>query len=191
MTDERSESNPQRSLFRRRNVVRRILPLWTKTPTVYRVMDRLYRSGHPDAALVVSECWKVLTGTEIIPGAQIAEDVAFIHGQGVVVGERTVIGRGTRVLQQVTFGQGHRSTREMPTVGEDVYIYAGAKLVGGITVGDHAAIAANAVVTRDVPPGAVVGGIPARIIGWNEGYGPAGEKTDDDRSTDESTDAPV
>ena len=171
MTDDLIETPARRKVLRRRNVVRRLFPLWRNTLPVYRVMDRLYRSGHHDAALVVSEIWKILTSIEIIPGAQIADDVYFVHGQGVVVGERTIIGRGTRILQQVTFGQGRRDTLEMPVVGEDVYIYSGAKLVGDITVGDHAVIAANAVVTRDVPAGAIVGGIPAKIIGWNDGFG--------------------
>ncbi len=71
----------------------------------------------------------------------------------------------------------------MPIVGEEVYIYAGAKLVGGITVGDHASIGANSVVTRDVPAGAIVGGIPAKVIGWNDGYGPDQQGEADQGST--------
>lgn len=172
MTDELTVPPDCGGLLRRRNAVQWLFPLWRKTLPVYRVMDRLYRSGHPDAALVVSEVWKIFTGIEIIPGAQLAADVGFVHGQGVVVGEKTVIGRGTRIFQQVTFGQGRRDKFDMPVVGEYVYIYAGAKLVGGITVGDHAAIGANSVVTRDVPTGAIVSGIPATIIGWNDGFGP-------------------
>jgi serine O-acetyltransferase len=179
MSDELTESPARRGLLRRRNAVQWFFPLWRKTLPVYRVMDRLHRSGHPDAALVVSEVWKIFTGIEIIPGAQLADDVGFVHGQGVVVGERTVIGRGTRIFQQVTFGQGRRDKFDMPVVGEYVYIYAGAKLVGGITVGDHAAIGANSVVTRDVPAGAIVSGIPAKVIGWNDGFGPEGSDVHD------------
>ncbi len=114
-------------------------------------MDRLYRSGHPCAALVVSEAWKLVSGIEIIPGAKIADGVWFVHGQGIVIGEYAVVGKGTRILQQVTLGGARRDDLAMPVVGEEVYIYAGAKLVGGITVGDHASIGANSVVTRDVP----------------------------------------
>ncbi len=150
----------------------RIFPLWRRTMRVYRLMDSFHRKGHAGAALAVSEVWKIFTGIEIIPGAVIEDDVWFVHGQGVVIGDNAVIKSGTRILQQVTLGGAHRDDLAMPTVGHEVYIYAGAKLVGGITVGDYASIAANAVVTRDVPEGAIVGGIPAKIIGWNEGFGP-------------------
>lgn len=166
-------AQPRRTLFRRRDLVAWLLPLWRQTLPVYRAMDRLYRAGHPRAALVVSELWKVATGIEVIPGAKIADEVWFVHGQGIVIGEHVVVGRGTRILQQVTLGGARRDDLSMPIVGEEVYIYAGAKLVGGITIGDHASIGANSVVTHDVPPGAIVGGIPAKVIGWHDGFGPA------------------
>ena len=190
MSEELTDSPTRRGILRRRNAVQWLFPLWRKTPAVYRVLHRLHRSGHPDASLVVSELWKVFTGIEIVPGAQLADDIEFVHGQGVVVGDRTVIGRGTRIYHQVTFGVGRRDKFDMPVVGEYVYIYSGAKLVGGITVGDHAAIGANSVVTRDVPPGAIVSGIPAKIVGWNDGFGPEGPDGHDGDGAEDLPDRP-
>ncbi|MBS1846676.1 MAG: hypothetical protein JST73_00200 [Actinobacteria bacterium] len=153
-------------------MIDRIFPLWRRTPRVYRLMDGLHRAGRRRSALVVSEVWKALTGTEIMPGARIDEDVSFIHGQAIVIGESATIGSGSRIWHQVTLGAASRHDTSMPIVGRNVYVYAGAKLIGGITVGDHASIGANAVVTDDVPDGAIVAGIPARVVGWNDGFGP-------------------
>lgn len=172
MTDSDAANGARGGLFRRRNVVRRIFPLSYKTLTVHRLIERLVRSGHPDAALVVSECWKIVTGIEVKVGAQIGEGTIFVHAQGVVVGETAVIGRDCRVYQQVTLGGGRRDRPEMPVVGDRVTMYAGAKLTGAIHVGDHASIGANAVVTHDVPAGAIVAGVPAAIVGWHDGFGP-------------------
>ena len=172
MTEPTTPRRAPGGLLRRRNVVRRIFPLSYKTLTVHRLIERLNGSGHPDAALAVSECWKILTGIEVKVGAQIGEGTIFVHAQGVVVGESAVIGRDCRVYQQVTLGGGRRDRPDMPVVGDHVTMYAGAKLTGALHVGDHASIGANAVVTHDVPAGAIVAGVPARIVGWHDGFGP-------------------
>ncbi len=182
MTDP-TTSPPERSFIRRRNVIRWLLPLWEKTMPVYRVIDRLYRGGHPDAALVVSEIWKFCTGIEIMPGAVIGADTEFMHGQGAVVGDRAVIGRHCRILQGVTIGLRGPPGSPMPVIGDDVFICANAAVLGGVTVGDEAVIGTGAVVIHDVPTGAIVGGVPAKIIGWNPGYGPDLQAPTDQGST--------
>lgn len=126
----------------------------------YRLMDRLHRSGSPLgewAAWKVSRASKLLTGVDIVPGARIGPDFYIHHGQGIVIGHAT-IGRGVHLLHGVTLGKaantGDSMTGEWPTIGDNVHIYAGATLVGGITVGDGAVIGANAFVRTDVPAGA-------------------------------------
>lgn len=139
----------------------------------YRVEDRLYRRGHVDLAYAVSALSRLITGVEIEPGAELAPTVKFLHGQGATIGSGVRVGDGTTIFQQVTLGrQGHPMDVDgYPTVGRDVYIYAGARVLGPITVGDGAKVAANALVMKDVPPGAIITGNPARQVGWVDGYG--------------------
>lgn len=105
--------------------------------------------------------------TEIGPGFFIG------HFGGVAINEAVRIGRNCNISQGVTLGQSNRGARKgCPTIGDSVYIGPGAKVIGAVHIGDHAAIGANAVVTRDVPAHAVVAGIPARVISseGSEGY---------------------
>ncbi len=140
---------------------------------LYRLEDRLYRRGHTDLAYAVSALSRLITGVEVEPGAQLAPGVKFLHGQGAIIGWGARVGEGSTIFHQVTLGRLGRpmDADGYPTIGRNVYIYAGAKVLGPITIGDGARVAANAVVTNDVPPGAIVGGIPARQIGWVDGYG--------------------
>src|SRR5947208_3406327 len=107
-----------------------------------------------------------LTGIEIHPGAQIGMSVFIDHGMGIVIGETAEIGDGCTIYQGVTLGGTslYKGTKRHPTLGKNVVVSAGAKVLGGFIVGEGARIGSNAVVIKPVPPGATAVGIPARII---------------------------
>lgn len=100
-------------------------------------------------------------GLEIVVGADIGGGLYIAHPIGTVVAPQR-IGRNCTIVAAVTIGM--RNEWEFPVIGDDVFIGAGARVLGGITIGDRARIGANAVVTRDVPVGATVVGIPARVV---------------------------
>jgi serine O-acetyltransferase len=114
----------------------------------------------------ISHLSRWLTGIEIHPAARIGQRVFFDHAMGVVVGETAEIGDGCTIYQGVTLGGTslYKGAKRHPTLGRDVVIGAGAKVLGGFTVGDGAKIGSNAVVTKPVPAGATAVGNPARII---------------------------
>jgi serine O-acetyltransferase len=107
-----------------------------------------------------------LTGIEIHPGAKIGSCVFIDHGMGVVIGETAEVGDGCTIYQGVTLGGTslYRGTKRHPTLGNGVVVGAGASILGGFTVGDGARIGANAVVVKEVPPGATVVGVAGRIV---------------------------
>jgi serine O-acetyltransferase len=117
-------------------------------------------------ARFTSQLSRWLTGIEIHPGAQIGNRVFIDHGMGVVIGETAEIGDGCTIYQGVTLGGTtlYKGTKRHPTLGRNVVVSAGAKVLGGFTVGDDAKIGSNAVVIKPVPAGATAVGIPARII---------------------------
>jgi serine O-acetyltransferase len=108
--------------------------------------------------------WSVVTGTEIPLGCRLGGGLMLPHPNGIVIHPMVEVGPNCLIFQQVTIGAGGGARRGVPKVGGHVDIGAGAKLLGGITIGDHARIGANAVVTIDVPAGATAMGIPARIV---------------------------
>ena len=114
----------------------------------------------------ISHIARGLTGIEIHPGALIGERVFFDHAMGVVVGETAQIGDGCTIYQGVTLGGTslYKGAKRHPTLGKNVVVSAGAKVLGGFEVGDGAKIGSNAVVIKPVPAGATAVGIPARII---------------------------
>jgi serine O-acetyltransferase len=114
----------------------------------------------------VSQLSRWFTGIEIHPGAKIGEGVFIDHGMGVVIGETAEVGDGCTIYQGVTLGGTslYKGTKRHPTLGRNVVVSAGAKVLGGFTVGDNAKIGSNAVVIKPVPEGATAVGIPARII---------------------------
>ncbi len=120
----------------------------------------------------ISHIARGLTGIEIHPGAIIGEGVFFDHAMGVVVGETAEIGDGCTIYQGVTLGGTslYKGSKRHPTLGKDVVVSAGAKVLGGFVVGDGAKIGSNAVVIKPVPAGATAVGIPARIIPSKDGH---------------------
>jgi len=115
---------------------------------------------------MTSQLGRWLTGIEIHPGARIGRCVFIDHGMGVVIGETAEVGDGCTIYQGVTLGGTslYRGTKRHPTLGSGVVVGAGAKILGGFTVGDGARVGSNAVVVKEVPPGATVVGIPGRIV---------------------------
>jgi serine O-acetyltransferase len=130
----------------------------------YRIANYLYKNKFFLIARLISQASRWLTGIEIHPGAQIGKRFFVDHGMGVVIGETAVIGDDVLLYQGVTLGgTGIVTGKRHPTVGNNVVIGAGAKVLGNITVGDNSYIGANAVVIKDVPPNSTVVGIPGRI----------------------------
>ncbi len=119
----------------------------------------------------ISQIARWFTGIEIHPGAKIGNRVFFDHAMGVVVGETAEIGDGCTIYQGVTLGGTslYKGAKRHPTLGKNVVVSAGAKVLGGFVVGDGAKIGSNAVVIKPVPAGATAVGIPARIIPSKEG----------------------
>ena len=132
----------------------------------HRVSHWLWRHRLYWAARFLSHLTRWLTGIEIHPGATIGRRVFIDHGFGVVVGETAEVGDDCTIYQGVTLGGTslYRGTKRHPTLGKGVVIGAGAKVLGGFTVGDGAKIGSNAVVVKPVPAGATAVGNPARII---------------------------
>ena len=122
--------------------------------------------GFKWAGRFISHIARWLTGIEIHPGAKVGSRVFFDHAMGVVVGETAEIGDGCTIYQGVTLGGTslYKGTKRHPTLGKEVVVSAGAKVLGGFEVGDGAKIGSNAVVIKPVPAGATAVGIPARII---------------------------
>ncbi|MFH1338930.1 MAG: serine O-acetyltransferase EpsC, partial [Candidatus Omnitrophota bacterium] len=112
----------------------------------------------------ISQFSRLVTGIEIHPGAKIGRGLFIDHGMGVVVGETSVIGDNVTLYQGVTLGgTGKQKTKRHPTIGNNVVVGAGAKVLGNITIGDNSYIGANAVVIKDVPENSTVVGVPGRI----------------------------
>lgn len=131
----------------------------------YRVAHALQKSDHPFAARAISQLSRFLTGIEIHPGATIGEGLFIDHGSGVVIGETAIVGDNCTLYQGVTLGgTGKDVGKRHPTLGNNVLVGAGAKLLGNFTVGDGAKIAAGAVVLGDVPAHSTAVGIPARVV---------------------------
>ena len=134
----------------------------------YRLSHALYKNGFTLSARAVSQIAKSVTGIEIHPGAKIGKDVFIDHGTGVVIGETAEIGDGCTLYQGVTLGgTGKDVGKRHPTLGKNVLVGAGAKVLGPFTVGDNSKIAANAVVLEAVPENSTAVGIPARIVRKN------------------------
>ena len=131
----------------------------------YRVANFFYRHGMKIIARWVSQTGRFFTGVEIHPGATIGKGLMIDHGMGVVIGETAIVGDNCTIYQGVTLGGTGKDTgKRHPTIGNNVMIGSGAKVLGPFTVGDNAKIAAGAVVLDAVPEGATAVGVPARMI---------------------------
>ncbi|MDD4940657.1 MAG: serine O-acetyltransferase [Candidatus Omnitrophica bacterium] len=129
-----------------------------------RIAHFFYERGLFFIARAVSQFARSMTGIEIHPGARIGKRFFIDHGMGVVIGETAVIGDDVLLYQGVTLGgTGLEKGKRHPTIGNNVVIGAGAKVLGNIIVGDNAYIGANAVVIKDIPPNSTVVGVPGRI----------------------------
>ena len=135
---------------------------------VHRLAHRLWNARMFLLGRFTSHLGRFLTGVEIHPGAQIGRRVVIDHGMGVVIGETAVLGDDAYLYHQVTLGTASTGKgKRHPTVGRNVILGAGAKILGDIVIGDGARVGANAVVVADVQPGQTVVGIPARPVERN------------------------
>ncbi|QSJ15606.1 serine O-acetyltransferase [Nostoc sp. UHCC 0702] len=131
----------------------------------HRLAHWLYSIGLPFIPRLISHIARFLTGIEIHPGATIGHGVFIDHGMGVVIGETAIVGDYALIYQGVTLGgTGKESGKRHPTLGENVVVGAGAKVLGNIQIGNNVRIGAGSVVLRDVPSSCTVVGVPGRII---------------------------
>lgn len=131
----------------------------------YRFAHRLYKWHIPLIPRIISYITRIITGIEIHPAAKIGRRFFIDHGEGVVIGATTEIGDDVLIYQQVTLGgTGKESGKRHPTLGNNVIVGAGAKVLGNITIGDNVRIGAGSVVVEDVPEHSTVVGIPGRVV---------------------------
>ena len=136
-----------------------------KVMLTYRRAHKLYEKGHYFRARRLSQKAARKTGIEIHPGAVIGKGFFIDHGSGVIIGETTIIGDNVTLYQGVTLGgTGKETGKRHPTIGDNVMISAGAKIIGSFTVGENSKIGAGSVVIEEVPPNCTVVGVPGRIV---------------------------
>lgn len=145
----------------------------------YRIANYLYRHHRYFLARWISQRGASKTGIEIHPGATIGKGLFIDHGIGVIIGETTIIGDDVTIYQGVTLGgTGKEKGKRHPTIGNNVMISAGAKILGSFRVGDDSKIGAGSVVLREVPAGSTVVGIPGRVVKSKNGKVHPKEKLD-------------
>lgn len=131
----------------------------------YRISHVLYLMKVPILPRLISQLARFLTGIEIHPGATIGKGLFIDHGMGVVIGETSILGDNVTLFQGVTLGgTGKEKGKRHPTLGSNVVVGTGAKVLGNIVIGDNVAIGANAVVIKDAPSNSTVVGVPGRIV---------------------------
>ncbi len=136
-----------------------------KAILIYRQSHRLYEKGHFFWARWLSQKAVRKTGIEIHPGAKIGKGLFIDHGSGVIIGETTIIGDNCTLYQGVTLGgTGKEQGKRHPTLGNNVMVSAGAKVLGSFTIGDNSKIGAGSVVLAEVPPNSTVVGVPGRVV---------------------------
>ena len=131
----------------------------------HRLAHKLHTSGHTFSARAISQAARFATGIEIHPGATIGKGLMIDHGMGVVIGETAEIGDNCTIYQGVTLGgTGKDLGKRHPTLGNNVMIGAGAKVLGPMYIGDNSKVAANAVVLTEIPENSTAVGIPAKVV---------------------------
>jgi len=132
---------------------------------VHRLAHWLWRRHYRLTARFLSEVSRLFTGIEIHPGATIGEGLFIDHGMGVVIGETSELGDNVTLYQGATLGgTGKESGKRHPTLGDNVVVGVGAKILGSVTIGSNSLVGAGAVVLTDVPPDCTAVGVPARIV---------------------------
>ncbi len=134
----------------------------------YRISHFFFKIHLKFIARLISQLGRFFTGIEIHPGATIGRGLFIDHGSGVVIGETTIIGDDCTLYQGVTLGgTGKHCGKRHPTLGNNVMVGSGAKILGPFTVGDNSRIAANAVVLDEIPANSTAVGVPARVVKVN------------------------
>ena len=134
----------------------------------YRAAHKLYLKKHYFLARWISQRAVRKTGIEIHPGAQIGTGFFIDHGNGVIIGETAIVGNNVTLYQGVTLGgTGKEQGKRHPTIGDNVMISAGAKILGSFTIGANSKIGAGSVVLEEVPPNSTVVGVPGRVVKRN------------------------
>jgi len=135
---------------------------------MYRMAHCIYKRRWYVTARLISHLARFLTGIEIHPGAKIGERLFIDHGSGVVIGETAEIGDNVTIYQGVTLGgTGKEKGKRHPTIGNNVVVSVGAKVLGSFTVGDNSKIGAGSVVLKEVPPDSTVVGVPGKVVARN------------------------
>jgi len=162
-----------RAAFQKDPAARSLVEVLTSYPGIHavllhRVAHFFWEIGLPFVPRFLSHISRQITGIEIHPGAKIGKDFFIDHGSGTVIGETAEIGDNVTIYQNVSLGgTSLKQEKRHPTVGNNVVIGAGAKLLGPIIIGDNVKIGSNSVVIKDVPPNSVVIGVPGKIISRN------------------------
>lgn len=159
-----------RAIFERDPAAKNVLEVLLCYPGLhvlwlYRISHWLFKRKFIVLSRVISQFARWLTGIEIHPGAKIGEGLFIDHGMGVVIGETAEIGDNVTLYQGVTLGgTGKEKGKRHPTIGNNVVVATGAKVLGSFKVGDNSKIGAGSVVLKEVPPNATVVGIPGRVV---------------------------
>lgn len=136
---------------------------WAHTPEHW-----LWTHGARSIARIMSQITRFMTGVEIHPAAQLGRRFFIDHAMGVVIGETTIVGDDCTLYQGVTLGgTGNEVGKRHPTLGNNVTVGSGAKVLGNITIGDNVRIGGNSVVVKDVPSNSTVVGVPGRVVRLN------------------------